>query len=1149
MRFRNTSRHRCMLVLLLLFSVSSMVAFAPLSAPAQPSADPAPPAKPGDAKAERRVLELKHDALLDADVVPGEIVLTVHQDVKREDLEKALKSLRHEAKILDEIAESHMFLVSVPANVVHECRLRLSNHPYVEAAGLNTARVLTRTFNDPALAADNDNGWNLRRINAFDAWEITTGGAKIAIVDSGIRKDHEEFRGKLVDPFSVYTQSSDMQTGRVKVRQWDPSQKQFVLVDQFITEHGTHVAGTAAGKAGNSLGTAGISPDSPIMPIQSLGYYPQSQSIVGYDWALVKGLNQAINRDAKVINYSIGGPPPEEYLNPRKNAKNQQAKTAAEARIMQWVRRNLTNDYLGVLSRAEREGVIIVKSAGNDNLPAKFDYLSYSRRVISVAATNKQDGRAIFDPTTDNSASNYGDYTTVSAPGQEIWNAYADPSLDYGNMQGTSMAAPHVTGVCALMKSVDPDLSPKEAAEILVATGQRLNTDKPIGPLVNAAAAVKEVKRRRDNDVRRPDPDPPLITPRPNPCRPRLPRDGVEICRGPRPWLNGDVRRLINLWLCIALPVLRDLDPNEGPYFWDRYGRVISIRIVFTIERPDYFETRYQFLWENARTLRSTNYGTLYEFIIEAMERGTFDPAPPPRKSLAKVLRTFEYHQVTKMPPGNIANHEGSHLGFNGNTIAFAFKRSGKKEGEVWSVPFDGGEPVLLDEYPKDYEGPGWANSGMVDISQQAPFYVMHSNGSNLRVIPIDTNGRKTGGAKQIFSVGTATVVNLRMARSPFVLLTRDGYRLDVEPKRKIEGGVHMIGIDGKSTPVLTNEMIAELIGCDRYDISFSGGGRYHFDASQNDRVVAVVHISPKDKKNAAKYGSYLIGGGVGVRPFIIASKTGEGSKYYYKRITISGDGQKIAYIKYQNGEVVCANFDGSDPRVVLRSEDKIGFPDSSSPFRLDTKGKYLLNGNGGVLFKTDGSETRGLGNGTSNFVMVRPYLLKTYMNSSADRFVFATGTNLATVQMNVHTSHKGTPYITKYQLEPMALPAKGGYHVFARAWVAVDAERVKHFTSSAVHNGLRDDGLRVEAMRDDGNKSFGDIASDGIYTSRHYPMSYEENEVETRTLRLDAEAEDSDGKRHAYAIEIGPLPVRKLDQPPSVNANGVDVVTPGSGS
>src|SRR5581483_1674411 len=120
-----------------------------------------------------------------------------------------------------------------------------------------------------------------------------------------------------------------------------------------------------------------------------------------------------------------------------------------------------------------------------------------SKRVISVAATTRQDQRAKF--------SDYGPFTTVSAPGVDVWSGFAEPDKPYAYLSGTSMACPHATGVVALMKTIDPSLKLADVAAILIKTGRTLNTDQPIGPLINARAALDETKRRLDLKVREPD--------------------------------------------------------------------------------------------------------------------------------------------------------------------------------------------------------------------------------------------------------------------------------------------------------------------------------------------------------------------------------------------------------------------------------------------------------------------------------------------------------------------------------------------------------------------------------------------------------------------------------------------------------------------
>lgn len=261
-------------------------------------------------------------------------------------------------------------------------------------------------------------------------------------------------------------------------------------------------------------------------------------------------------------------------------------------------------------------------------------------------------------------------------------------------MSGTSMAAPHAAGVVALMKTIDPQLSRKEAAEILIATGKKLTTDKPIGPLVNAAAAVNEVKRRRENNVPRPELDPPLIGERPNPCNPVLSRDGVRIFQGPRPWRNPDVRRIIDLWLAISTPIVVDRGGNTGPFFWDRYGRVVRIEIIYTILPPDYADDRYQWLWDNARRLNSSDFGTLYVFVIDMMKSGKFNPLPTPSDKVAD--------KPTEKTKDELAEANGIHpvtTAFAGLATSFTWNQVKGANTALVTFTMNGAEGNVLKQF------------------------------------------------------------------------------------------------------------------------------------------------------------------------------------------------------------------------------------------------------------------------------------------------------------------------------------------------------------------------------------------------------------------------------------------------------------------
>src|SRR5262249_15839591 len=189
-----------------------------------------------------------------------------------------------------------MLQVEVPADKLGEMRQRLASHPMVAAAGLNYVYSQAKTFNDPALANSSREGWALRRIRAPEAWDVTTGSVTIAIVDSGSKVDHEELAGKVVAPYSYATRSATMQEAEFSGQGGK----------QFLLGHGTHVAVTAGGTAGNGVGTAGVAPTSPIMPIQVFGYDATQKKLKTDSTFILAAIGRAMGAGARVINLSLG---------------------------------------------------------------------------------------------------------------------------------------------------------------------------------------------------------------------------------------------------------------------------------------------------------------------------------------------------------------------------------------------------------------------------------------------------------------------------------------------------------------------------------------------------------------------------------------------------------------------------------------------------------------------------------------------------------------------------------------------------------------------------------------------------------------------------------------------------------------------------
>lgn len=174
-----------------------------------------------------------------------------------------------------------------------------------------------------------------------------------------------------------------------------------------VVGHGTHVAGVAAAATNNGVGVAGACPECRVMPVRVIG-----AAGTGFVSDIAEGIVYAADNGARVINLSLGGP----------------GSSALEAAI----------------SYAWGKGAFLTCAAGNSNTSATGNaYPAAYEACFAVAATSSADARASF--------SNYGTWVEAAAPGEGILSTYRDGS--YGNLSGTSMAAPHVAGLAGLLAS------------------------------------------------------------------------------------------------------------------------------------------------------------------------------------------------------------------------------------------------------------------------------------------------------------------------------------------------------------------------------------------------------------------------------------------------------------------------------------------------------------------------------------------------------------------------------------------------------------------------------------------------------------------------------------------------------------------------
>jgi subtilisin family serine protease len=285
--------------------------------------------------------------------------------------------------------------------------------------------------------------WGLERIGAPQAWAAGRGGGiTIAIIDSGMDLGHVELADKVVRHISCVGTGGD--TSKCKGSAQDDN------------GHGTHVAGIAAASTNNSTGIAGVAPDAQLMAVRVLVNECGSGGCTATGTAgdVAAGIRWAVDNGADIINLSLGGG------------------------TLQGV---LGCAFCNAIEYAWANGVIAVIAAGNDSLlPTGFG----DEPAVVVTATTRDDGRASYS----NASSGIlrGARWPVSAPGGEGETTASDCATGgtpkgilstywiqgetnaYACLAGTSMAAPHVAGSLAVLRS--QGLDPQQAIDRLIGT-------------------------------------------------------------------------------------------------------------------------------------------------------------------------------------------------------------------------------------------------------------------------------------------------------------------------------------------------------------------------------------------------------------------------------------------------------------------------------------------------------------------------------------------------------------------------------------------------------------------------------------------------------------------------------------------------------
>ncbi|MGA5214808.1 S8 family peptidase [Streptomyces cinereoruber] len=308
-------------------------------------------------------------------------------------------------------------------------------------------------------------------MNVPAAWDKTTGsGVTVAVIDTGYAA-HSDLAANVVSGYDFISSSGDARDGNGRDADakdegdWNATDNECGAGSKASTSswHGTHVAGTIGAVTSNAKGIAGIAYNAKIQPVRVLGKCGGSSADIAdaITWAsggTVPGV-PANPTPAKVVNLSLGG-----------------------------ASSTCPSVYQTAINGAVARGTTVVVAAGNSNANTSGFTPANCSNVITVASTSREGNRSYY--------SNYGTVVDVSAPGGETRRATDTPGTvttpengilstlnsgsttqsteNYKPYQGTSMAAPHIAGLAALLKSAKSTLTPADIESAIKANARPL---------------------------------------------------------------------------------------------------------------------------------------------------------------------------------------------------------------------------------------------------------------------------------------------------------------------------------------------------------------------------------------------------------------------------------------------------------------------------------------------------------------------------------------------------------------------------------------------------------------------------------------------------------------------------------------------------
>lgn len=416
--------------------------------------------------------------------VPGEFIVKLKDDAVVAKSSVNVLSQQLGAYIKDTIPGQNIVVIKRPVFEIQSNVIKsLSQNPLVEIVEPNYIYRINRTPNDPLLGqlwglvntgqadSSRSNGVAGVDVGAAQAWDITTGSKDVivAVIDTGINYNHADLKD------NMWANEAEL-NGKAGVDDDGNGIIDDVYGANFVDAnkptgnplddhgHGSHCSGTIGAAGNDGKGIVGVAWNVRLMGVKFL-----SASGSGSLDGALKGIDYATKMGARILSNSWGG--------------GGYSETLKQA-----------------IQRSNDAGALFVAAAGNESnnndanptYPATYDVPN----VVSVAAIDNKGQIASF--------SNYGKTTVhVGAPGVNVYSSVTGGGYD--SYSGTSMAAPHVSGMAVLLASNEPNLTNVEMKQRIIATSKPISglRGKSRGGLANAYAMLT-------NTVPAPDPNDPV---------------------------------------------------------------------------------------------------------------------------------------------------------------------------------------------------------------------------------------------------------------------------------------------------------------------------------------------------------------------------------------------------------------------------------------------------------------------------------------------------------------------------------------------------------------------------------------------------------------------------------------------------------------